>query len=164
MAGMSDHLHALAEATGWTSLATADASGVYRVALENNLDAAFVCLGEQFCLMRGVVVDLPMQESERTALCEQAARLQVAVLRERPSILALEEPGQMSLPGETIDTARLICYRSVPLSVDAGTFLEEVQGWLNDYAWWKSNLAATQAPGSGMNTFFSNGLFAGLKL
>lgn len=164
MAGMSDLLQALAQATGWNSVVQPDEYGVVRVALEGDLDIVLFCLGEKFCVMRGVVLELPTDEQQRRALCEQAARLQVAAVREKSSILAVEEPGMLSVPGETLDLARLICYRSLPLSVDTGTFIENVQAWLNDYAWWKANLNPSNEQGSSMSSFFSAGQFSGLKL
>ncbi|MCR5814024.1 MAG: hypothetical protein K6G15_05995 [Desulfovibrio sp.] len=164
MPRFSEHLQALAQATNWTSLTKPDAHGVVRVALEDNLDIVFFCLGEQFCLMRGTVFEFQGKESERESLCEKAARLQVAALRDKPSLVAYEEPGQLTVPGENGGGARLICYRCVPLSVDTDTFIEEVQDWLNDYAWWKANFAYSNDHPSTLNAFFSASPFSNLKL
>ena len=163
MSGMAEHMRALAATTGWSALSTPDAAGVYRVALEDNLDAAFFTLGGRVCVMRGVVADLPVNEAEADSLCADAARRQVAALRERPSVLALEMQGESAVPGEPdAAAARLVCFRTVPLSVDAETFAAEVQGWLNDFSWWKAALG--QPGGQGTYGMFGANLFSGIKL
>lgn len=161
MPGMAEHMRALAETTGWASLAAPDSAGVWRVALEHDLDATFFALGDRKCVMRGVVVNLPAAEAE--ALCAEAARKQVAVLRERPSILALEAPGQSLVPGEEPAAARLICFRSVPLGISTDAFSEEVQGWLNDLSWWKAALGPAGGQEAGMHGLFSSGMFSGFR-
>ena len=162
MPDMAEHMRALAEATGWTSVATPDSAGVYRVSLENDLDATFFALNGRTCLMRGIVTELPASEAE--ALCAEAASKQVAVLRERPSILALEEAGEFSVPGENSTTPRLICFRCVPLSIDRETFVLEVQGLLNDLSWWKATMGHSETDETHMNAIFSAEMFSGLKL
>ena len=163
MPGFADLMRALAAATGWASLGAPDGAGVYRVALENDPDAVFFTLGDKTCVMRGVVTELPEAVAEREALCDRAAHAQLAALRERPSILALEEPGQSLVPGEAATVARIVCFRSVPLSVDNESFTAEVQAWLNDLSWWKGNLGQAEQR-TGMNSIFNAGMFSGLKL
>lgn len=164
MPSMAEHMRALADATGWAALSAPDSAGVHRVALENDLDAVFFSLGDRRCIMRGVVAELPAAAVESAALCDSAARAQVAALRERPSTLALEEPGQSLVPGEEAAPARLVCFRSVPLGMDTDSFVAEVQGLLNDLSWWKAALGQTESRETGMNAIFSAGMFSGLKL
>lgn len=164
MPGMADHMRALAETTGWASLAAPDSAGVWRVALEHDLDAAFFALGDRKCIMHGVAAELPAAEAEAEALCAEAARKQVAVLRERPSILALEAPGKSLVPGEEPAAARLVCFRSVPLSIFTDVFVEEVQGWLNDLSWWKAVLGQGGRQDAGMRGLFSAGVSSGIRL
>lgn len=164
MPGMAEHMRALAETTGWASLAAPDGAGVWRVALENDLDATFFALGDRKCVMRGVVVNLPAAAAEAEALCAEAARKQVAALRERPSILALEAPGQSLVPGEEPAAARLVCFRSVPLGIFTDTFVAEVQGWLNDLSWWKAVLGQGGQQGADVHGLFSAGMFSGIRL
>ena len=165
MSGMAEHMRALAATTGWAALSAPDGAGVYRVALENDLDAVFFALAGRVCVMRGVVADLPGNEVEADALCTDAARRQVAALRERPSVLALEKPGESAVPGEPAEAAaRLVCFRTVPLSADEETFAAEVQGWLNDFSWWKAALGQSEGQGTGMGGMFGANMFSGLKL
>ncbi|MCR5562398.1 MAG: hypothetical protein K6F46_03360 [Desulfovibrio sp.] len=165
MIGMAEHMRALAAATGWSALSAPDGAGVYRVALEDNLDVVFFALGGRVCVMRGVVADLPGNEAEADALCADAARRQVAALRERPSVLALEKPGESAVPGEpAAAAARLVCFRTVPLSADEETFAAEVQGWLNDFSWWKAALGQAEGQGTGMGGMFGAHMFSGIRL
>jgi hypothetical protein len=164
MPGMAEHMRALAENTGWASLAAPDSAGVWRVALEHDLDAAFFALGDRKCVMRGVAAELPATAVEAEALCAEAARRQVAALRERSSILALEAPGQSLVPGEGGAVPCLVCFRSVPLSIFPDAFMEEVQGWLNDLSWWKAALGRAGQQDAGMHDMFSAGVFSGIRL
>ena len=163
MAGIDDLMRALAETTGWSGLAAPDSFGVWRVSLEEDLDAVFFLLGHSI-VMRGVVVDLPNERVEAGSLCDTAARRQVAVLRERPSILALEMSGQSLVPGEDLAAARLVCFRTLPLNTDRNDFVEEVQGWLNDLAWWKAELEMSKDRQNGLSGIFSMDAFADIRL
>ncbi|MBQ9405889.1 MAG: hypothetical protein IJU37_04005 [Desulfovibrio sp.] len=163
MADIAEYMKALAERTGWSGLSAPDNAGVRRVALEDDLDAAFFALGDRWCIMHGVVTELPASAAESEALCATAAAKVVAAIRERPSILALEEPGPSPVPGEIdLTSARLVCFRSVPMNTDTTTLVSEVQAWLNDFAWWKNVLGETQA--QGMGSGFSEGMFPGLRI
>ena len=165
MRAMAEHMRALAAVTGWAALSAPADAGVWRVALENDLDAAFFSLGEKLCVMHGVVAELPPSAFEADALCSEAARRQMAVLRERPSILALEEAGPSPVPGEAaLAAARLVCFRTVPLQVDTEALAAAVQAWLNDFAWWKSTLAGAGAQEAGLRSVFGADVFSGLKL
>ncbi|MBO4300541.1 MAG: hypothetical protein J5861_02960 [Desulfovibrio sp.] len=162
---MAEHMRALVETTGWSSLKNPDSAGVWRVSLEGGLDAMFFSLGDRMGIMRGVVVELPDSESESVAVCDRAVRMQMAALRERPSILTVEEPGQSSVPGEgDVTKARLVCFRSVPLGLDTERFVNEVQEWLNDLSWWKGVLGQSDPRGTDMNALFNAGVFSGLRL
>ena len=163
MPTLSEHLQALAQVTGWSALSQPDSHGVVRVSLEGDLDAVFFALGDSYGLMRGVVLELPQAEGDRAALCEQAAQLQVAAVRDHPSILAFEEPGKLTVPGEEFETTRLICYRAVPWSIDADTCLDEGQSWLDDCAWWKANFNFSNRLGVTANSFVTSSPFSGLK-
>ena len=160
MPGIDTLMRSLAEAAEWTALTAPDNFGVWRVSLENDLDAVFFPLGKAI-VMRGVVADLPDDRTEAGTLCETAARRQVAVLRERPSILALEMPGQSLVPGEAPAAGRLVCFRTVPMTTDGNDFVETVQDWLNDLAWWKVNLKLAEQQRSGLSDMFS---FSGIRL
>lgn len=164
MRAMAEHMRALAAVTGWAALSAPADAGVWRVALENDLDAAFFGLGEKLCVMHGVVAELSPSAFEADALCSEAARRQMAVLRERPSILALEEAGPSPVPGEAaLAAARLVCFRTVPLHTDTESFVAAVQAWLNDLAWWKSTLAGAAPRGAGLDGIFGAALFSGIK-
>ncbi|MBQ7618290.1 MAG: hypothetical protein IJS50_05385 [Desulfovibrio sp.] len=155
MSDLDQKMSALAKLTGWQALNKPDQFGVRRVALENDLDAVFFALGGKICVMRGVVLELDKPE-EKEAIYADAAQKAVAVLRMRPSILALEEAGPAQVPGASdLKFAQLICYRMVPLNVDDDTMSSEVQGWLNDLAWWKNSLSSKQS-GGGESIFSLN--------
>lgn len=161
MPSMMDHMRALFAATGWAALEKPDVAGVWHVALEDDIDAVFFSLGDRICVMRGVVADVPNTTAEAEALCAEAAHKQLAALRERPSVLALEEPGTSAVPGEAdVALARLVCFRTIPLDVETETLLAEVQAWLNDLSWWKAALGQGEPQGTAMGTFFNADMFS----
>ena len=165
MPGMVDHMRALAAATGWIGLSSPTSAGVWRVALENELDATFFSLADRLCIMHGVVTELPPAAAEVDALCTEAARKQVAVLRERLSILAVEEVDPSPVPGEAaLAAARLVCFRTIPLHMDVEALVAAVQAWLNDLAWWRSALTGVGSQGFGLGSVFGSGMFSGLRL
>ncbi|MBQ7584828.1 MAG: hypothetical protein IJU40_01085 [Desulfovibrionaceae bacterium] len=164
MASMTEFMQALSQVTGWKQLNSPDSKGIYQVSLEDDLDVVFFSLGDRLCLMRGVVVNLPDTKEEAQAKCQDALSKQVAVLREHPSFLALEEAGTSGIPGQPpAKEDALICFRSVPLNLDRESFLNEVQDWLNDLAFWKSILASTENLGSEFSSMFNAGQFFTLK-
>ncbi|MCR4666683.1 MAG: hypothetical protein K5657_05245 [Desulfovibrio sp.] len=165
MPSMVDHMRSLATITGWSALTTPDGAGVYRVSLDDDLDAIFFPLGGKKCIMYGVVAELPESEIEAESLCSAAARKQLAVLRERPSILAFEEAGSSPVPGEAKTAlSRLVCFRSIPLDNSSEVFTDAVQDWLNDLAWWKKVLGSAESGNEVAGSPFSLKMFSGLKM
>ncbi|MBQ9536464.1 MAG: hypothetical protein IJU79_01590 [Desulfovibrionaceae bacterium] len=148
-----EQIDALRQATGWAQLADAKPGPTWHIALEDDLDGDFLPLGDQFCLMRGRVIGLAAGTREREQLISKAASLQIASMRARASVLAYEK-------NESDES--IICFRQVPLSLDKAAFLREVQGWLNDLAFWKTTLGDKEAKPTGPVDFSE--LFAGLKI
>lgn len=161
MASISDLMNALQQATGWKSLAKPDENTVWHVSLEDNLDANFFALGDAFCVISGAVTDIPEQEGDAEALYTQVARMQIAVFRERPSILTIDNGKSPQSPGSS---ATILCYRALPLNLSKENFIREVQDWLDDLSWWKGALLSPNSANNPMSSFFDSSVFQGLKL
>lgn len=164
MPAMQMHIQALAQAMDWTQLAAQHPGPLWTVALENDLDAVFFALDDRTAVMRGVVCDLPADLSDQQGLLAKAAQLQVASIRNTPTILACEKEEQSlaDLPDTPIYPC-LICYRFFTLNNPVTVFVREVQDWLNDFAWMKDTLSGTDTLQSPQTASFSD-IFSGIKI
>jgi len=164
MPTMLEHMQALVQESGWGQLSVEKTQPVWRVALEDNLDAEFFALAGRLAVMRGVVLKMPSLLEERESLIKKAAQLQIAVVRERASILSFEHATESLVPDshETDTADRLICFRCVPLQTPVQVFVAHVQDWLNDYAWWKASLSEAVNQGDQKASF--SDLFAGIRI
>lgn len=90
MTPLAAYMQILADRTGWAGAKAPDSFGVWHCALENGLDALFYELGQGVALVRGEAAQFTDQNSFEK-LCQKAARLQIMVVRDHDSVLALDK-------------------------------------------------------------------------
>ncbi|MBQ7738710.1 MAG: hypothetical protein IJT59_03545 [Desulfovibrionaceae bacterium] len=163
MQSIDKYISALYQATGWLGLQKSVAPKVWSIDLEDGLKPTFFTLGDAYIIMRGVVLTLPSALPEREAVIGRAAKMQVAIRRERPSILALENAGESMAQGLNLDQDVLICFRRVSSNIETAAFVNEVQDWLNDYGWWMQTLNQEEGQ-SDVSNLFHTAMIAGLKI
>ncbi len=129
MSLLQEAVDAVTSTAGWKQ-ASPDAGGVYHFRLQGNLDMDILSPDGRNCILRGDLGSLPEDAIEAEKLLQKCAGRVVGSCRKRRSVLSLQD-------------GRLVLYRIVRMNAsDPGTVAREAEGFLNDLAWWRSQVAA----------------------
>lgn len=142
MLNLDQAVKAVATAASWPEPA-ADAQGVYRIRLEGDLSLEVSTPDGRHCVLSTELGDLP--SDARDDYWVRLGKLACGSLRRRPSTLAL-------------DGNRLELFRFLDLSeINTEDLAAQVQGFLNDQAWWRSELSGGSAGASPSSSPFAFG-------
>ena len=160
MALLDNIVAAVAAGAGWRP-PRRDEDGAYRFRLENGLDFAIFSPDDRTAVLRAEVADVPASGPAREEMLRGAATRQAGVCRVRPSVAALEQPGQSLLKTPPASGDKLILYRMVELAAGREVYGAAARDFLNDLAWWKASSGGGAERGGERAFFGMTGMFSG---
>ncbi len=99
---------------------------------ESSYELEFFPLNESYFIMQVKLCSLPSDEYEKNEMVKSYAKRQVAVCKNRPSVL-------------TVDNNHLVLYKKEN-SKDIQASLEAVSSFLKDVDWWLMSSESTASP------------------